>query len=74
MTTIQLDPATDRRLASLATATGRPAAEILHEALDVYLQDLEDARLAGEVLERMERGEEAALSLEEVERRLGLGG
>ena len=74
MTTIQLDPATDRRLAALATATGRPAAEILHEALDVYLQDLEDARLAGEVLERMERGEEAALSLEEVERRLGLGG
>ena len=45
---------------------------ILQRAVDVYLEDREDAAAAAAVLERIERGEEATVSLDEVERRLGL--
>jgi predicted DNA-binding protein len=73
MSSIQLDPVTDRRLAALVAATGRPASDLLREALEVYLEDAEDARLADAVLDRVERGEEGVAALDTLEKRLGLG-
>ena len=72
MSTIHLDPAIDRRLEALANATGKQPADIVHEALAAYLEDLEDAKTAEEILARLERGEEGTVSLEDLEKHLGL--
>jgi RHH-type rel operon transcriptional repressor/antitoxin RelB len=71
-TAIRLPDETYERLQTLASRTGRPTAYYIREALDEYLDDLEDIYLAEQVLERIRSGEEQVCSLEEVRKRLGL--
>lgn len=71
-TAIRLPDETYERLQVLATRTGRTTAYYIRQALDEYLDDLEDVYFAEQTLERIRSGEEKVVSLEEVERRLGL--
>jgi RHH-type rel operon transcriptional repressor/antitoxin RelB len=65
---IRLEPDLDRRLARLARKTGRSKSYYAREAIRQYLEDREDYLLGISVLER----QESAISLRELERRLGL--
>lgn len=71
-TAIRLPDETYDRLQKLAARTGRTATFYIREAIAEHLDDLEDAYLAEQVLERIGRGEESLSPLEDVERRLGL--
>jgi RHH-type rel operon transcriptional repressor/antitoxin RelB len=66
MLAIRLPEEMEKRLADLARKTGRSKSYYVREAVMEHLEDLEDYYLAAA------RVEEARLSLEEVERRLGL--
>lgn len=72
MLAIRLPRDIEDRLADLAKRTGRTKTFYAREAILEHLDDLEDAYLAGKVLERIESGEERTHTLEEVERELGL--
>ncbi|MBB5207667.1 type II toxin-antitoxin system RelB family antitoxin [Chiayiivirga flava] len=72
-TSIRLAADTERRLDDLASATGRTKAFYLRQIIERGLDELEDYYLAAETLDRVRRGEEATLSLDEVERALALG-
>jgi len=65
---IRLDRELERRLARLAKKTGRSKSYYAREALRQYLENREDYLLGLAVLER----NEPTVSLEELERRLGL--
>lgn len=67
MRTIHLDQETDRRLTELATATGKQPEDIVREALQTYLEDLEDIEATEAVLNRIEHGEEGIVTLHELE-------
>ena len=67
---IRLDPELEKRLARLAQKTGRSKSYYAREAIRQYLEDREDYLRALAVLERRE----PAITLDELERRLGLGG
>ena len=66
MLAIRLPPEIEKRLTDLAEKTGRSKTYYAREAILEHLDDLEDYYLAAA------RVEEARLSLEDVERRLGL--
>jgi RHH-type rel operon transcriptional repressor/antitoxin RelB len=66
MLAIRLPPDIEKRLSDLAKRTGRSKTYYAREAILEHLDDLEDYYLAAA------RVEEARLSLEDVERRLGL--
>ncbi|HEX9583361.1 MAG TPA: TraY domain-containing protein [Gammaproteobacteria bacterium] len=66
MLAIRLPPDIEKRLSDLARRTGRSKTYYAREAILEHLDDLEDYYLAAA------RVEEARLSLEDVERRLGL--
>lgn len=66
MLAIRLPPEIEKRLADLAKRTGRSKTYYAREAILEHLDDLEDYYLAAA------RVEEARMSLEDVERRLGL--
>lgn len=72
-TAIRLPDETYGRLQALAARTGRTATYYIREAIQEHLDDLEDIYSAEQVLEGVRKGEVAVYSLEEVERRLGLG-
>jgi len=65
---IRLDPQLEKRLEKLARKTGRTKSHYAREAIRQYLEDREDYLLGLAVLER----DEPTISLEELERRLGL--
>ena len=65
---IRLEPALERRLEKLARKTGHSKSYYAREAIRQYLEDREDYLLGITVLER----NEPTISLEELERRLGL--
>ncbi|MDY7029221.1 MAG: DUF6290 family protein [Spirochaetota bacterium] len=71
-TSIRLDRETERRLDRLADETGRTKAFYLRELIERGLEDLEDYYLGMEVLERLRKGEEYTVSLDEVEKDFGL--
>ena len=73
-TLIRLDPATEQRLDKLAAQTGRTKASFLRELVAKGLDDLEDYYLAASTMERVRKGEERIVTLEDVERDLGLAG
>lgn len=73
-TSIRLDPATEQRLDFLAAQTGRTKAYYLRELVEKGLDDLEDYYLASQTMERVRKGEETVVSLDEAERDLGLAG
>jgi RHH-type rel operon transcriptional repressor/antitoxin RelB len=60
------------RLKSLADKTGRSATYYLREALQEYMDDLEDIYLAEKRLEDIRAGKSRTYTLEEVEQELGL--
>lgn len=70
--TYRIPPELDERLGEVARRTGRSKSYYLRRALSEWLEDREDYLDAVAVLERMERGEEAAVPMEEVLREAGL--
>ncbi|HTV54372.1 MAG TPA: ribbon-helix-helix domain-containing protein [Terriglobia bacterium] len=65
---IRLEPELDAKLERLAKKTGRSKSYYAREAIRQFLEDREDYLLGLAVLER----KEPTISLEELERRLGL--
>ena len=72
MLAVRLDEATERRLAVLAAETGRSKTFYVREAIERYLEDMEDVYLAERSLERVRAGEKT-YSLAEIKARHGLG-
>lgn len=72
MINFRTDDELDARLERLAKLTGRTKTFYVRQAVERYLDDLEDIYLADQVMERLERGEEKRHLLEDVERELGL--
>ncbi|OOF35869.1 type II toxin-antitoxin system RelB family antitoxin [Rodentibacter heidelbergensis] len=70
--TVRLPDELQQRLDHLATQTGRAKSFYVKEALEAYLEDLEDLLLANAVLERVRAGKEKTYSLEDVENELNL--
>ena len=66
---VRLEPDLEARLEKLAKKTGRSKSYYAKEAIRQFLEDREDYLLGLAVLER----QEPTISLEELERRLGLG-
>ncbi|MBF0785800.1 ribbon-helix-helix domain-containing protein [Muribacter muris] len=71
--TVRLPNELQQRLDYLATQTGRAKSFYVKQALEAYLEDLEDLLLANAVLERVRAGKEKVYSLEDVENELNLG-
>lgn len=71
-TRIEISEETCQRLEELSRRTGRSITQILIEAIETHLEDLEDIALAEQTLERIRRGEESVLSAEQVWREMGL--
>jgi RHH-type transcriptional regulator, rel operon repressor / antitoxin RelB len=68
MLAIRLPDAIERRLAALASETGRTKTALAREAILEYIDDLEDYHLA----EACARRNRKTIPLEDVERELGL--
>ncbi len=66
---IRLEPELEEKLDSLAKETGRSKSYYAREAIRQYLEDREDYLKGIAALERRE----PAITLDELERRLGLG-
>ena len=73
-TSVRLPADAEKRLNTLAEATGRPKAFYIKEAILSQLGRLEDVYLAERTLERIRKGEERTYSIDEVEKDLGLAG
>ena len=71
-TSIRLSPETERRLAFLASQTGRTKAFYLCEIIDRGLDEIEDYYLAADVLERIRKGQEQVYTAADVREELGL--
>lgn len=71
-TAVRLPDELNERLMLLARRTGRTASYYLREALEEYIDEMEDIYLAEQTLARVRRGEERTYSLDEVEQDLGL--
>jgi RHH-type transcriptional regulator, rel operon repressor / antitoxin RelB len=69
MASIEIPPALAKELEAAANRTGKQPDEIVHEAIVRYLEDIEDLAAAEEALNEPGR----RVSLEELERELGLG-
>ncbi len=63
-----------RRLALLASQTGRSETFYLREMIDRGLDEIEDYYLAADVLERIREGQERVYTAADVRGCLGLGG
>ncbi|MBD3805419.1 MAG: TraY domain-containing protein [Thioclava sp.] len=74
MLAIRLPQEIENRLETLAKATGRSKTFYAREAILSHLDDLEDAYLAEQRLIAVKQGKTRTLSLDEVERELGLSG
>lgn len=71
-TSVRLREELEERLNILAAETGRPKAFYIREAVEEYLDDLEDIYLAEKRLQDLRVGKSRTFTLEEVEARLGL--
>lgn len=72
MLEIQLPKCTEERLSWFAKETGRSESDLVKEALDHYLDDLEDVYLSDKVLQRIRNGRERVISSEKMAQILGL--
>ena len=72
MLAVRLDKSTEERLANLAQKTGRSKSYYVREALNSYLEDLEDIYLAEKAMEDLRAGRSRTYTLEEVEQDLDL--
>ena len=73
-TSVRLSPETERRLAFLASQTGRTKAFYLREIIDCGLDEIEDYYLAADILERIGKRQERVYAAADVREKLGLGG
>lgn len=64
--TIRLSPQLDERLSNLTKQTGRSKSFYLTQAIESYLENMEDLLIANAVLERVKMGKERTYSLDEV--------
>jgi RHH-type rel operon transcriptional repressor/antitoxin RelB len=69
---LQLTKEVEDRIEMLGRTTGRTAVEIVEAAILAQLDDLEDVALAEQALADIKAGRSATMSLDEVERQLGL--
>ncbi len=69
---IRLPQSIEKRLEKLARRTGRTKTFYAREAILQHIEELEDVYLAEARLERIRRGEEKAIPLENVIKRHGL--
>ncbi|MDA8163355.1 MAG: DUF6290 family protein [Desulfobacteraceae bacterium] len=72
MLAIRLPRDIEERLDALAKTTGRTKTFYAREAISEYLDDLEDYYLAAQTVERVSKGKEKTIPLEEVMKRYGL--
>ena len=72
MLTVRLPEEVEKRLTVLAEQTGRPKSYYVREAIESYLEDLEDLYTAETIYRKVIEGKEDISTLEEVEKRLGL--
>jgi len=72
MLAIRLPEDLEARLEALAKKTGRTKSFYAREAIVEYIDDLEDLYLAQKRYALIEKGKASTLSLDEVERELGL--
>ncbi|MGH8293351.1 MAG: type II toxin-antitoxin system RelB family antitoxin [Gammaproteobacteria bacterium] len=72
MLAIRLTPDIEKRLEALAKKTGRSKTYYAREAIQEYLEDLEDYYLAEVAMEKLRKGEMRTHTLEEVKKELGL--
>ena len=74
MIAIELPSEIESRLDVLAKAIGKTKVACARDVIAEYLDDMDDARIAERVAERMRCGDEEAVSLEQVMKRYGLEG
>ena len=72
MLAIRLPQSIEKRLQRLARRTGRTKTFYAREAILEHLEEMEDLYLAERALERVRRGEERTLPLEDAMKRHGL--
>lgn len=72
MLEIQLPKCIEARLCWFAKETGRSECALVKEALDQYLDDLEDVYLSDKVVQRIRDGSEDVVSSEEMTQILDL--
>lgn len=65
MTSVRLPDDTYMRLQAMASRTGRTATFYIREAIEEHLEDLEDAYLAEQALERLRRDEDEIVDAKE---------
>ncbi|MCY3878094.1 MAG: DUF6290 family protein [Rhodobacteraceae bacterium] len=70
MLSLRLPADIESRLETLAMKTGRTKSYYAREAILKNLEDMEDAYLGGEILERIRKGEEEVLTAEKMWRGL----
>ena len=74
MLALRLPEDLEARLEALAKKTGRTKSFYAREALVEYIDDLEDLYLAQKRYVSVEKGRSSTMTLDEVERRIGLDG
>ena len=72
--TVRLPDELQQRLDHLAMETGRAKSFYIKQALEAYLEDLEDLLLANATLERVRSGKEKTYTLNDIENELNLDG
>lgn len=72
MITVRVPEDIETRLDRLAKLTGRTKTYYVREAIEDHLDDLEDAYLAEQVLEKIRSGREKVVSLDDVVKQYGL--
>ena len=74
MLAIRLSAGIEKRLARLAKRTGRTKTFYAREAILRHLEELEDLYLAERILDRIRKGKERTVPLEDVMKRHGVEG
>ncbi len=74
MLAVRLPQSLEKRLERLAKRTGRTKTFYVREAIVRHLEELEDLYLAERSLDRIRRGEEHTIPLEDLLKRHGLEG
>jgi len=72
MLAVRLPASIEKRLEKLARRTGRTKTYYAREAILQHLDDLEDVYLAERALERIRKGEERTVPLEDAMKRHGM--
>lgn len=71
-TSVRLPEATEKRLNELAAKTGRTKAYYIREAIEAYIEDMENVYLAEKAYETFVKSGKDAIPLEKVMRELDL--